>query len=65
MRVSPLYYGSMWLIRVRPEFLYLTGVQDQPSAALMRPNIVFDMRMGILTLKIIYLDLHEGILYIV
>ena len=45
-----------------PLYLYLAGLQDQPQAASMRPDIIFDVRIGILTLKNLHLDIHEGIL---
>ena len=42
-------------------YLYLAGLQDQPPAASKGPDIIFDERIEILTLKNIHLDIHEGI----
>ena len=47
---------------MRPQYLYLAGLQDQPPAASKWPDIIFDMRIEILTLINLQLDIHEGIL---
>ena len=43
-------------------YLYLASLQYQPPAASRWPNIIFEMRIEILNLKIIHLYMHEGIL---
>ena len=43
-------------------YLYLAGLQDQPPAASKWPEIIFDVRIEILTLRNLHLDIHEGIL---
>ena len=45
---------------VRP--LYLVSLQYQPPAASRWPNIIFDMRIEILTITNLHLDIHSGIL---
>ena len=45
-----------------PPYLYPAGLQGQPPAASMRPDIIFYVRIGILTLKNLHLDIHEGTL---
>ena len=49
-------------IRIWSPYLYLAGFQDQPPAASKWPDIIFDVRIEILTLKNLQLDMHEGIL---
>ena len=38
------------------------SVLDQPSAASMWPDIIFEMRIEMLTLTNLYFDMHEGML---
>ena len=42
--------------------MYLASLQDQPPAASRWPDIIFDVRIEILTPKNLLLDMHEGIL---
>ena len=42
-------------------YLYLAGLQDQPQAASKEPEIIFDVRNEILTLRNLQLDINEGI----
>jgi hypothetical protein len=43
-------------------YLYLAGLQDQPPAASKWPDIIFDERNEILTITILHLDMHKGII---
>ena len=49
-------------IKIWSSYLYLAGFQDQPPAASKWPDIIFGVRIEILTLRNLYLDMHEGIL---
>ena len=58
---KPTFRHAWKHIRVRPPYLYLAaGLQDQPAAASKRLEIIFGVRIEILTLTNLQLDIHEG-----